>query len=330
MIHSTNTYKNNLKLKTLPSLIGLFIVSLLVFSCSTDDNDNATDNAINVEDVIRMTVDENLQPGESIGTINATSNSPMTFAILEQVFTNALVVNSSTGELTVGDASFFDFETNPIIQGVIEINNGTETVSSDLLIELNNNDDILFSLSESKQDYRNAQAGDWIEITEAEYNNLAINLNEVSKIATSDADYDNILLPSTISSSAADTTIANNNGVIMPSGSYLFAFKYIAGGVTTNMRVKQSSTDIDIDYQDIGNILPMSPASGDHYLVLKASSDPTSSIGYLAVYSPIKTFRNYPTALNNSGNGQTNELPNFLSNNLFLYQGLSSTQRQWD
>lgn len=326
MIHSIKTKQSYSR------LIALLIGSLLVFSCSGDDNgtDDGADNAINVEDLISITVDENIQSGETLGTINATSNSPITFTISEQVFANAIVINASTGELTVGDASFFDFETNPIIQGVLEFDNGIESASADLTIDLINKDDIEFYLSESRQDYINAQAGDWIEVTEVEYNTLATNLNEVAKIATTDGDYDNTEQPSTISSTAADTTIANNNGETMPNGSYLFAFKYISGGVTTAMRAKQSSVNNTTGYDNIGGNFPMSPASGDHFLVLKMSNVPTTDEGHLAIYSPIKTFRNYNTALIHSGNGDTNTLPDLQSNNLFLYQGLSSTQKQWD
>ena len=308
--------------------LALLLLAILFFSCSSDDN--GSDTSINVQDTIAFTVDENFQPGQSIGTITATSSSPVTFTISEQVFTNAIVINPSTGELAVGDTSFFDFETNPVIQGVIEISNGIESVTTDVRIDLNDKDDIEFYLSESRQDYINAQAGEWIEVTETEYNNLATNLNEVSKIATSDADYNNTTLPSTISTSAADTTVANNNGETMSIGSYLFAFKFISGGLTNAMRAKQSSTDIATGYENIGNVFPTSPASGNHYLVLKASNVPTTSVGYLALYSPLKSFRNYPSALINSGNGNTNELPDLQSNNLFLYQGLSSTQKQWD
>ena len=317
-------------MKTYTKQLTLLLLIFLTFSCSKDDEGTNSNNSISVQDTFIFTLDENPQSGQSIGTINATSNSPMIFTISEQVFTNAIVINPNTGELSVGDASLFDFEANPIIQGVIEINNGIETATTNLRIDLNNSDDIASSLTESRQDYINAQAGEWIEVTEAEYNNLAINLNEVSKIATSDGDYDNTVLPSTISTSAADTTIANNNGETMPSGSYLFAFKYISGGVGTTMRAKQSSTSIATGYENIGGNFPMSPASGDHYLVLKTSNVPTTGEGYLAIYSPLKTFRNYASAVINSGNGNTNALPDQQSNNLFLYQGLSSTQRQWD
>jgi len=308
----------------------ILLLAISIFSCSSDDEGIAINNSISVQNSFSISLDENPQSGQSIGTINATSNITPIFTISEQVFTNAILINPSTGELTIGDASFFDFETNPIIQAVIEISNGIEAVTTDLSIDLNNNDDIEFSLTESRQAYINAQAGEWIEVTAAEYDNLATNLNEVAKIATSDGDFDNTTLPSTVSTSAADTTIANNNGETMPSGSYLFAFKYTSGGVATMMRAKQSSTTIDTGYENLGGNFPMSPATGNHYLVLKGSNSPTAAEGYLAFYSPLKSFRNYPSALIYSGNGDTNTLADLQSNNLFLYQGLSSTQKQWD
>ena len=322
-------FKSNLKIKTIVISTTMFITSFFIISCSSDD-DSITDNSINVQNVINMTLDENPQIGQAIGNINATSNSPMTFTLIQQTFNGAITLNSTNGTLTVGDISFFDFETNPVIQGVVEISNGNESVTSDLIINLNNIDDIASFLTDSKQDYLNAQTGDWLEITEAEYNNLALSLNEVNKVATNDADYDNISNPSTISTTGADTTIANHNGETMPSGSYLFAFKYTSGGVTNTLRAKQSSASIDTGYENIGGNFPMSPATGDHYLVLKASNSPTSAEGFLALYAPLKTFRNYPSVIIHSGNGDTNTLPDLQSNNLFLYQGLSSTQKQWD
>jgi|GEM_PF-1755105 len=314
-------------LKTL--VIALYVV--LFASCSKNDDAVVNvDNTINVQGLFTFNIDENPTIGQSINIINATSNSALIFTILEQTIPNALAINPNTGELKVADTSFFDFETNPIIQGVVEITNGVETVSTSVRVNLNNKDDIEFLLTDSKQAYLNAQAGTWIEVTAAEYDILATRLNEVSKVATSDADYDNISQPSTISTSAADNTIANDNGVTMPSGSYLFAFKYISGGIATTMRAKQSSVNIASGYQNVGNIFPMSPVNGTHYLVLKTSTIQTTAEGYLALYSPVKSFRNYPSAINNSGVGDTNLLPDALSNNLFLYQGLSSTQRQWD
>lgn len=328
MIHSKYTNKNNFK------LIALFITSLLVFSCSNDDDGivdgNDNDNEIIVQELINITVEENLQSGESIGAINASSNSPITYTILEQDFSNAIVIDANTGALTVGDASYFNFEINPIILAIVEITNGTVTVSTNLRVNLTNKDDIAFYLSDSKQDYNAAQPGEWITVTEDEYNALALNLQDVAKVATNDGDYNNTTLPSTISNSAADTTIANNNGETMPTGSYLFAFKYVSGGVATSMRAKQSSTEAASGYENIGNTFPMGPVNGTHYLVLKGSNVATTDIGFLAMYSPIKSFRSYPPAINQRGIGDTNTLSDVSSNNLFLYQGLSTTQIQWE
>lgn len=329
MIHSTNTYKNNLKLKTFPSLMTLFIVSLFVFGCSSDDTE--TDTAINVEDVIRIAADENLQSGESIGTINATSNSPMTFTILEQVFTNALVVNSSTGELTVGDASFFDFETNPFIQGVIEINNGTETVSSDLLIELNNNDDILFSLTDSKQDYRNAQAGDWIEITELEYERLTIVINDVTEIGP--------VIDGTSNTPSINgvVTLANLGAGDMPNRSLVFAFKYFAVETQLNSdrhRVKQSNSTNNTGFENIGNPLPAHEMiNGVVCFVMKGSEDIiTSNKGFLGFQ---KSSGSTMGLVPNNGRfffslGEATDLIMESNGSNAAYQGLSTTQRQWD
>ena len=89
------------------------ICMIAVVSCGNDDDGTGTTNTgIQLQDPFILSLDENPAIGQSIGNINASSSSPLSFSILEQQFTNAIAINSSTGEVTVRDASFFDFETN--------------------------------------------------------------------------------------------------------------------------------------------------------------------------------------------------------------------------
>ena len=95
------------------------ICMIAVVSCGNDDDGTGTTNTgIQLQDPFILSLDENPAIGQSIGNINASSSSPLSFSILEQQFTNAIAINSSTGEVTVRDASFFDFETNSEIRGV--------------------------------------------------------------------------------------------------------------------------------------------------------------------------------------------------------------------
>ncbi len=85
---------------------------------------------INVED-LDVTIDENPTNGQVIGTVLADGSGD--FSITSQTPTGALSINPSTGELTVADATLFDFETNPVITATILVVDGnTATVTINL------------------------------------------------------------------------------------------------------------------------------------------------------------------------------------------------------
>ena len=331
MKNSTNTCKINPKIKSIRLLISMFSVLLLLFSCSSDDN--GSDTSINVQNPIVFTADENLQSGQSIGTITATSSSPVTFTISEQVFTNAIVINPSTGELAVGDASFFDFETNPIIEGVIEISNGIESVSTDLRIDLNNKDDIAFSLTESKQDYIDAAIGDWIEITEAEYDNLNTVLQDVKKSGFFEI---GVVVTPSINSVFTLSNLNEVNTNSMPNSSLVFAFKYFAVETQLNSdrhRVKQSSVSNNTGFENIGNPLPShQKLNGAACFVLKGSETMISSNeGFLG----FQKSSGSTMGITNSGRllfslGEASDLIMESNGSNALYEGLSTSRRQWD
>ncbi|MFC4633338.1 cadherin repeat domain-containing protein [Dokdonia ponticola] len=315
----------------------MLVFSIIVMiSCGNDDDTSNPNNSINVQDFISMTFDENPETGQSIGTINATSNLPLAFSILEQAFTNAIVVNPNTGELTVGDASFFDFETNPAIQSVIEINNGVETISVDLRIDLNNRDDIAFVLTNSQQNYMDAQAGDWIEITADEYERLNQVLIDVLKAGFFE-DVTTINPSSNGVFTMANLDESTRNMNIMPNNSLVFAFRYYAVDNQLNSdrhRVKQSSLANSIGFENIGNPLPPHQReNGAACFVLKGSEALiTSEQGFLgfqkssgstmgiAITSGVMLF----------AQGEASEFNMESNGNLALYEGLSTTIKQWD
>jgi len=185
-------------------------------------------------------------------------------------------------------------------------------------------------LTTSQDDYISANDGDWIAITEAEYDLLATTLNEVSKVATSDTHYDSNLENTGTSS---NFTLANNNGVTIPNDSYVFAFKYnLADNSSTNNKVKQSSTSASTGFADLGGNLPAG-VIGENYYVLKSSNTPTTDIGFLAVY--FENSINYKIIeTDDAGNytyvrGDSNELSSSDTDITCIYQGLSTTQKQW-
>ncbi|HLV13603.1 MAG TPA: cadherin repeat domain-containing protein [Xanthomarina sp.] len=309
-------------------IISIFLLSL--YNCSSND-DSGESKGIHVKNLV-TNFDENPNDGAVVGTIQAVSKNILSFSISFQTPAGALGINPSTGELKVANATLFDFETNPVISATISIADLNSTTSATATINLNDLDDIASFLSTSKGNYLAAADGKWISITAAEYNTLAFSLNNVTKVATSDTEYDS---SETSSDSSLAFTGAINNGMTIPNNSYVFAFKYYTSnlGVTTN-KAKQSNTSISDGYMDLGGTLPPS-IIGENYMVLKGSHSQTTNTGFLGIYQSqtmrIKSisgtsynYYNSSTSINDS-----NTLPSTGINAVFLYQGLSTTQKQW-
>lgn len=114
----------------------IFILTLLIFviSCSSD---NEEETIITVED-FNVTIDENPDINQLLGNINATTNQgSLSYSIISQSNNEALAINESSGELTVGDETIFDFETNPIITAIVEVTNDNISATSNVTITLN-------------------------------------------------------------------------------------------------------------------------------------------------------------------------------------------------
>lgn len=203
------------------SICFILTLSLFTFSCGSDDNSegNSGINALNLV----TNFNENPMTGASVGTIQTSSSNSLTFSITSQTPAGALAINSSKGELTVANAALFDYETNPLISAAISVIDANTTATANAVVNLNDLDDIASFLSTSETAYTTAADGDWVTITETEYNTLATSLNEVTEVATSDSEYD-----VEEGSSDPNFTVASDNGHDIPNASYVFAFKYNA------------------------------------------------------------------------------------------------------
>ncbi|MEP3837537.1 MAG: cadherin repeat domain-containing protein [Algibacter sp.] len=312
--------KKNLKTSS------FFILTILLFICSCgSEDDSSTSTKIIVKNLV-TNFDENPSINEVIGTIQATSNYTLSFRITSQTPSGALKINPSTGELSVADPTVFDFETNPIISASISIIDQIDTASSTATININNLDDIASFLSTSETNYLAAADGEWVIIEEAEYNALANNLNDITKVATSDDDYN--AYESSNLNAPTSFTAANNNGLNMPSSSYVFAFKTNNHAVSSTNKVKQSSTSVSDGFIDLGSVLPANIV-GTNCFVLKGSNNPTTDVGYLGIYANKSiSFKNVAERHVATGPEDVNTLPNS-ANQIVLYQGLSTTQKQW-
>ncbi len=84
------------------------------------------------------TIDENPTNGQSLGTVQASSEGVVNFGITSQTPEGALNIDTSTGELTVADATLFDYETNPTITATISVTSSGNMQSLTATINLNN------------------------------------------------------------------------------------------------------------------------------------------------------------------------------------------------
>jgi hypothetical protein len=96
-----------------------------------------------------VTIAENPNNGTVLGTIEAEANrGNMTFALQTPAnFTGAMALNATTGELTVADWSFFDFETYPTITGEVTITNGQVEKTVSVTITLTDVFELTISMS---------------------------------------------------------------------------------------------------------------------------------------------------------------------------------------
>lgn len=314
-------------MKTMINKFGIFLLFslFLISSCSDDDDD---DSFVATASDVTTTIDEHSPNETSLGIVATNLTGTLTYSISFQTVAGALTINVTTGQITIADSSKIDFETNPTLGATISVTNSSDTATATVAVTLTDIDDLLHFLSASKQSYMDASTGDWILVTENEYNTLANSLNEISKVATSDEDY-NINI--TNITGANDYTVTNHNGETVPNGSYVFAFKYDSrsNDVTDNV-VKISTTSISEGYTDLGGVLP-SHNMGENYFILKGSNSQIDDVGYLGFYSSLGVvYKASPTKIRYNSSGNTNSLTESPNNYIVEYQGLSTTQKQWD
>ena len=79
---------------------------------------------------------ENPTDGAIIGTIQGSTNSgSVSFSIISQSDSGAISVNATTGQISVADASLFDYESRMVITAVVRVSSGS--VSEDITVTIN-------------------------------------------------------------------------------------------------------------------------------------------------------------------------------------------------
>ncbi|BAO76766.1 cadherin repeat domain-containing protein [Winogradskyella sp. PG-2] len=302
----------------------LFFGLALIISCSADDTvevDNFTPSASD----ITLTIDENPSNGQTLCNVATNLTGSLVYSISSQSPTGAIAINNATGEITINDSSKFDYEINSIIEATITVTNSLDSAISDILITLNNIDDILSFLSTSQQAYQNAMNGEWILVTEDEYNMLATKLYDIQRASTSDEHYN---IDITTSYDSGYYTYSNNNGIDIAPSQYIFAIKYKGDddGVT-DAKVKVSSNNIDEGFIDLGQTL-LEHNAGDKYFVLKGNSQSFDSTSYLGISGRLA----YVNVADHNFKYKFGDSEDLTSNctGIALYQGLTTTVKQWD
>jgi len=125
----------------------LYFFVLILFSCSSNDNDIQDDNEnpdnpdnpsniIETSDFIKD-IDENPTNNFPLGFISATSEMPLTFSLISQNPENSMSIISSSGFLKVIDSTKFDYEINPIVTGIVKVENSENSENINITINLN-------------------------------------------------------------------------------------------------------------------------------------------------------------------------------------------------
>lgn len=332
-------------MKNLKKGVLMVLLTATMVSCSKDE----IATLITTENLTKS-IDENAAEGTVLGTVSGLSNTgTVTFSIANQSPNGALAIDATTGELTIADAAAFDYESNPVISATIDVADGAIIGSAIVTINLNDIDDIEFLLSTSKTAYANAAASDWVIITEAEYDNLAVKLNNVNVTGASEAEFDSSV-QTEVGAGGVFTVATINTANTVPSGSYIFAFKYETEShnntghskntsVTSEAQVKQSSTSNHSGFVNLGNTLPTSIKNngGTFYFVLKGNANATTANGYMAFTKASNvraTYKRIPETSYHHASGNENNLGDATFNGggtgvKWLHQGLTTTQKQW-
>lgn len=310
----------NTKIKYLSALI---ILALLSNACSSEDDGDSPSN-----NNIEASIDENPTTGDLITTLSSNLSGDVSYTLTTESISQAFDLDSS-GELRVLAWQFFNYETNPIITATATATNGTDSENKVIIVTLNDKDDIAFILSTSLNAYETAATGEWVQISAGEYNNLSSRIFDVSKTGQFESTF---VISSNISTGGADYTVSNNNGLLMSEASYLFAFKYYTSGNNTQgCKVKLSETSHQNNFEAVGSDLP-SHNSGYNYFVLKGNDSPTNAMAYLGIYGSntigYRFINSASVYFYESGDAQ--DLSNTNDARSYLYQGLSTTVKQWD
>ena len=120
----------------------IFIATTLLFSCGGSDDSEGSSNGVTITTAdFSESIDENSANGTVLGSLvaSASDNSSVTYTLDSQNVSGALAL-SSAGELTIADATAFDFETNSEITARYTASTGNVSETGNITIDVNDID----------------------------------------------------------------------------------------------------------------------------------------------------------------------------------------------
>lgn len=120
-------------MNTMKTIMLLFVVALFT-SCNNDDEpkNQAPVLANKTIDVLESLTSDLIT---SMAATDAEDDT-LTYSIVSQTPTGSIIINESTGDIYVGNASAFDYEQNNQIVAIISVSDGTSTTESTLTINI--------------------------------------------------------------------------------------------------------------------------------------------------------------------------------------------------
>ncbi len=254
--------------------IAFIAATLLFISCGSDDDGK---EQISVQNLV-IAIDENPTNGETIGTVQVVGSGASGFSITSQTPSGALNIVASTGELTVADATLFDFETNPVITATILVdgaaNTGTVTVNLNNINELNVQD-LNVTIDE------NPTNGESVGTVQADGDgSLSFSITSQTPSGALNVD------ESTGELTVADTTLFDfeTNPVITATISVDNTVNTVTSIVTINLNDIAESATIG-DYRDGGIVFWVDPTDITHGLVCATVDQSTGVHWYNGTYT---------------------------------------------
>lgn len=122
-------------------VFGILFAFPFTYCSSGSEDDNEAYSAPSQEVTVTASdfttnLDENPQVGVVIGTVQASTNSgSVRFSIVSQSDAGAINIDATSGQISVADASLFDFEARTIITAVIEVSSGS--TSREITVTIN-------------------------------------------------------------------------------------------------------------------------------------------------------------------------------------------------